>query len=102
SRGSRKMSSGAAPVLRTAIWYVTGSPRGSVTDGESGSWPRSNDTALNRIRPLNGSESSLPGTGAVKSMMSVHTPGTGLDVYSDSCRLGDSTGTPLPLNPVVR
>ena len=96
------MSSGAAPVLCTVILYVTALPRVSETEGESGSVPRSNDTALNRTCPVNGSESSLPGTGEVKSMISVHTPGIGLDVYSDSCRLGDSTGTPLLSNPVVR
>ena len=41
---------------------------------------------LNRIRPVNGSASSLPGTGEVKSMISVHRPAIGSDVYSESCR----------------
>ena len=74
------MSSGAAPVLCTVILYVTCLPRCRETEGESGSAPRLTDTALNLIRPVNGSDSSLPGTGEVKSMMSVHPPGTGSDV----------------------
>src|SRR3984885_11603869 len=102
SLGSRKMSSGAAPVLCTVILYVTALPRASETEGESGSAPRLTDRALNRTCPVNGSDSSLPGTGEGQSMISVHTPAIGLDVYSDSCRVGDSTGTPLLLNPVVR
>ena len=96
------MSSGAAPVLCTVILYVTDCPRLRVTEGESGSAPRLNDTALNRICPVNGSASSLPGTGEVKSMTSVHSPGIGLDVYTDSWRRGDWTGTPLAVKPVVR
>ena len=42
--------------------------------------PRLNDIELSRTRPLNASASSLPGTGEVKSMISVQSPGIGLDV----------------------
>ena len=74
----------------------------SVVRTSAGSLPRLHWTALNLISPVNGSVTSLPGTGAVKSMISVQTPAIGLDVYSDSCRRGDSTGTPVTVNPVAR
>ena len=77
-------------------------PLAKVTLGELGSFPRSKPMSLNRISPVNGSASSPPATGEAKSTMNVQVPGTGSVAYSDSCRRGDSTGTPLAVNPVVR
>ena len=74
----------------------------STARGPPGSLPRLHRTALNLISPVNGSASSSPGTGEVKSMISVQTPAVSFDVYSDSCRRGYSTGTPLTVKPVAR